>query len=222
MTKLVHGIVECSSISDVYLHTPTKSDAFKIEALHKKVHDLSGCLGSLDVTKIYWGQCLEGWKGQCQEKEGYPKIGLEAVADYNLWIWHSAFGYPGSLNNINIWDRSPLYELMLDGIHDKIDFSFEINREHFSQLYYLVDGIYPSLSRFLSTVNDPTTALDCFFAPRQERFRKSIERAFGVWKRKFLSIGCRVSLHHHEDIFYLVRATIIMHNMMVEEHIHSS
>ena len=108
MRKLVRGIVECSSISEVYLHTPTKSDAFKIESLHKKVHDLSGCLGSLDVTKIHWGQCPAGWRGQFQGKEGYPTIGLEPVADYNLWIWHSAFGYPGSLNDINIWDRSPL------------------------------------------------------------------------------------------------------------------
>ncbi len=89
-------------------------------------------------------------------------------------------------------------------------------------LYYLVDGIYPLLSQFLSTVNDPTTALDCFFAPRLEGFRKSIERAFGVWKGKFLSIGLRVSLHHREDIFYLVRATIIMHNMIVEDHKRSS
>ncbi len=115
-----------------------------------------------------------------------------------------------------------MYELLLDGTHDKIDFSFEINGEHFSQLYYLVDGIYPLLSQFLSTVNDPTTALDCFFAPRQEGFRKSIERAFGVRKCKFLSIWCRVLLHHREDIFYLVRATIFVYNMMVEERIRSS
>ena len=172
--------------------------------------------------KIHWGRCLAGWTGQSQGKKGYPTIGLEAVSDYNLWIWHSAFGYPGSLNDINTWDRSPLYDLMLDGTHDEIDFSFEINGEHFSHLYYMVDGIYPLLSRFLLTVNDPTTALDCFFAPRQEGFRKSIERAFGVWKCKFLSIGCRVSLHHREDIFYLVRAMIIMHNMMVEQHTCSS
>ncbi len=66
----------------------TKSDASKIEALHKQVHDLSGCLGSLDVTKI---NCPVGWKSRIQGKEGYPIIGLEAVSDYNLWIWHSAF-----------------------------------------------------------------------------------------------------------------------------------
>ena len=66
MRKLGRGIVECSSISEVYLHTPTKSDAFKIEALHKKVRDLSGCLGSLDVTKIHCGQCPAGRKGRFQ------------------------------------------------------------------------------------------------------------------------------------------------------------
>ena len=69
MRKLVRGIVECSAISEVNLHTPTKSDAFKIAALQKKVHDLSGCLGSLDVTKIHRGQCQTGCKGQFQGKE---------------------------------------------------------------------------------------------------------------------------------------------------------
>lgn len=43
-TKLVHGIVECPSTSDLYLHIPTKSDAIKIEAHVKQVYDLSGCL----------------------------------------------------------------------------------------------------------------------------------------------------------------------------------
>ena len=71
--------------------------------LHKRVHDLSVCLGSLDVMKMNWGQCPAGWKGQSQGKEGYPTIGLEAVSDYNLWIWHSTFGYAGSHNDINIW-----------------------------------------------------------------------------------------------------------------------
>ena len=63
MTKLVHGIVECPLLSDVYLLRFTKRDAIKIKALHKQVHGISGCLGSLDVTKIHWGQCPAGLKG---------------------------------------------------------------------------------------------------------------------------------------------------------------
>ena len=112
---------------------------------------------------------------------------MEAVAENNLWIWHSAFGFAGSLNNINIWDRSPLYESMLEGSHDNLDFPFIINQQQFEHLYYLVDGIYPPLSRFLSTINDPTSTIDIFFAPKQEGWRKSIERVFWVWKKKFLS-----------------------------------
>ena len=42
MAKLVHGIVECPSLSDVYLLRFTKRDAIKIKALHKQVHGISG------------------------------------------------------------------------------------------------------------------------------------------------------------------------------------
>jgi hypothetical protein len=162
-------------ISEKYLRSPRKSDAKRVVSLHKKVYGVDCCLGSLDVTKIHWSACSVAWKGQFEGKEGYPTIGLEAVADHNLWIWHSAFGFAGTLNNINIWDRSPLYESMLDGRHEQLDFTFEIDGQQFDHLNYLVDGIYTSLSRFLSTINDLTTTLDCFYAPKQEGWRKAIE-----------------------------------------------
>jgi hypothetical protein len=103
-------------------------------------------------------------------KEGYATIGLEAVADYNLWIWHSSFGFPGSLNDINIWDSSPLFQSMQDGSHAEIDFDFYVNGELFSMLYYLVDGIYPSLARFLASIPDPHSKIDrCFFPVSRNR-----------------------------------------------------
>ena len=67
------------------------------------------------------------WKGQFEGEEEFPSIGLKVVSDYNLWIWHSAFGFTGSLSDINVWDRLPLLELMLDGHHDDIDFTFNID-----------------------------------------------------------------------------------------------
>eukprot|EP00804_Cyclotella_cryptica_P002567 CCRYP_010403-RA/>CCRYP_010403-RA protein AED:0.35 eAED:0.35 QI:0/-1/0/1/-1/1/1/0/153 len=127
LQKLTRGIVKCPSISAIYLRAPTKSDAKKVVALHRKVYGVDGCLGCLDVTKIHWSACPVAWKGQFEGKEGYPTIGLEAVADYNLRIWHNAFGFAGTLNNINIWDRSPLLESMLDRTHDKLDFKFFID-----------------------------------------------------------------------------------------------
>ena len=71
-------------------------------------------------TKVYIiFKCIE------QMLEG---LGLEAVADYDLWLQHSYFNHPGSLNDINIWDKSPLLQEFLDGtFSEDVDFEFEIN-----------------------------------------------------------------------------------------------
>jgi len=53
---------------------------------------------------------------------------LEAVADYDLWLWHSCFYHPGLLKDINVWDKSPLLQEFLDGtFSEDVDFEFEIN-----------------------------------------------------------------------------------------------
>jgi hypothetical protein len=100
-------------------------------------------MGSLDVTKVHWANCPTAWHGQFKGKEGIPTISLEAVSDYYSWIWHSAFGFPGSLNDLNI-GRS--CNSMTDGTHNEIDFPFIIDGQLFTELFYLVDGIYPWLS----------------------------------------------------------------------------
>lgn len=216
MSKLCRGIVECDAISEFYLRYPSKHDARRITALHKRLHGVPGMMGSLDVTKVIWTSCPTAWRGQFEGKEGIPTISLEAVASADLWIWHSAFGFPGTLNDLNIWDQSPLFASMIDGTHDELDFPFYIGGQEFNRLFYLVDGIYPLLARFLPSVKDPTTAVSKHFATLQEAWRKAVERAFGVWKKKFQAIGNKVTLEKRDDIFYLVKATIVMHNMMVE------
>ena len=44
-----------------------------------------------------------------------PKIILEAVASYDLWIWHAFFGLPGSHNDINVLERSSVFTLLSEG-----------------------------------------------------------------------------------------------------------
>ena len=41
-----------------------------------------------------------------------PTIILEAVASYDLWIWHAFFGLPGSHNDINVLERSSVFTLL--------------------------------------------------------------------------------------------------------------
>jgi hypothetical protein len=65
---------------------------------------------------------------------------LEAVADQSLWIWHAFFGMPGSNNDVNVLDRSPLVIDMLRGPSEYL--TFIVNGNQFSQYYLLADGIY--------------------------------------------------------------------------------
>jgi Plant transposon protein len=131
---------------------------------------------------VYWRTCPTAWKGQYQGKhKGKASIVLEAVADYNTWFWHTAFGPPGSNNDINIWDRSPLLKAILSGYYEEeLDYNYSIGSTAFSRLWFLVDGIYPELSRFVKRISVPMNKLQKRFSKWQEGKRKVVERAFGV------------------------------------------
>ncbi len=67
--------------------------------------------------------------------------------------------------------------MFFDWIFAKIDFDFKIDEKQFMNLYFLVDGIYPKLSRFVKTISVP---LSSKFAKWQESVRKNIESGFAV------------------------------------------
>jgi Plant transposon protein len=74
-----------------------------------------GMLGSLDCMHWTWKNCPAAWKGQYTGKEAEPTIILEAIASYDLWIWHAFFGMPGSHNDINVLDHSDLFSDLENG-----------------------------------------------------------------------------------------------------------
>ncbi|MFN9982519.1 MAG: hypothetical protein ACK53Y_21505, partial [bacterium] len=53
--------------------------------------------------------------------------------------------------------------------------------ELFEELWMLVDGIYPSLARFVKPISVPVGKREALFAMWQESKRKDIERFFGVF-----------------------------------------
>lgn len=218
--KVAKAISHCQELRDKYLRTYSAADARRVSALHERVHGVVGMLGSLDCMHVPWKNCPVLLQGQyVNGKEGHPTIILEAVADYNLWFWHVAFGLPGSMNDINVWDRSELLKAMINGYMSSIDFEFEIGGKSFSKLWFLVDGIYPTLSRFVQTITFPVGRMYKRFCGWQEAARKDIERAFGVLQAKFRIVRHPVEKWYVEDIQEVVTTCVILHNMMVEKRI---
>ena len=61
-----------------------------------------GMVGSLDCMKWTWKNCPSGWKGVFQGRSGEATVMLEAVASYDMHIWHAFVGMPGASNDIII------------------------------------------------------------------------------------------------------------------------
>lgn len=98
-------------------------------------------------------------------------LDLEVLAEYSRWFWHHDFGFPGVLNDLNIWDQSELMLSMINGVMNELDFDFILNNETWKMLYYLVDGIYPELDRFLKTIPIPVSKKN-LFSPHGKKQRE--------------------------------------------------
>ncbi|XP_021801986.1 uncharacterized protein LOC110746083, partial [Prunus avium] len=55
--------------------------------------------------------------------EEYLRFYLEAVASYDLWIWHAFFGLPGSHNDINVLERSTVFGELVEGRAPPVNYS---------------------------------------------------------------------------------------------------
>ncbi|KAI2509348.1 Plant transposon protein [Fragilaria crotonensis] len=217
MIKLSVIVATDDNLQSVYGRQMTRSDARRLSALHEACHGVAGMVGSLDCMHVGWKNCPVAWQGSNAGRSGKPTIVLEAMADHNLWFWHHSFGWPGSLNDINIWNRSCLLKAFLDGSFARdVDFEFTIGEDKvFNRLWILVDGIYPELSRFVKTLQEPVGRKACRYAVWQESARKDMEQAFGVLQRKFRVLVGKNELWYVRDIGNVVKCCLCLHNMIV-------
>ncbi|XP_018464414.2 uncharacterized protein LOC130498978 [Raphanus sativus] len=139
---------------DHYLRRPTPEDLQRLLHFNEE-RGFPGMIGSIDCMHWEWKNCPKEWKGMYSRGTNKPTIVLEAVASYDLWIWHAFFGAPGTMNDLNILDRSPVFDDIIEGIAPEVN--FHVNGREYNLAYYLTD----------------------------ESVRKDVERAFGVLQARF-------------------------------------
>ncbi|XP_021858218.1 uncharacterized protein [Spinacia oleracea] len=162
-----------------------------------------------------WKNRPNAWKGQYQGRSGNSSLILEAVADKDLWIWHSFFGIPCSCNDLNVLYRSLLFGDVLQGKAPPIN--FQVNGNEYNMGYYLIDGIYPNWDSFIQRFTHPQLQKHKLFTDRQAHVPKDFECAFVVLQVRFAIIQ-QPSLAYDEDILAdIMKTCLIMHNMIVED-----
>ncbi|XP_024012910.1 uncharacterized protein LOC112087132 [Eutrema salsugineum] len=174
---------------DEYLRRPTPEDLQRLLD-YGEYREFPGMVGSIDCMHWEWKNCPTAWKGQYSRGSDKPTIVLEAVASYDLWIWHAFFGPPCTLNDINVFDRSPVFDDIIQGKAPQVKFS--VNRREYDLANYLTNE-------------------------KQEAARKDVERAFGVLQSRFAIIKNPALFWDKAKIGKIMRACIILHNMIVED-----
>jgi hypothetical protein len=99
---------------------------------------------------------------------------------------------------------------------NNVDFKFwNGNNRVFHCLWVLVDGIYPKLSRFVKTIQEPVGGKASRYARWQESVQKDVEQAFAVLQRKFQVLVRKIEQWCVGNIANIVNCCICLHNMMV-------
>lgn len=71
------------------------------------------------------------------------------------------FGLPGSNNDINVLDRSPVFDGLLQGRSPPVQYILNDDHEKVYDMgYYLADGIYPKYATLISTISDPKNKME--------------------------------------------------------------
>ncbi|XP_048501253.2 uncharacterized protein LOC104887555 [Beta vulgaris subsp. vulgaris] len=112
LMKFTKGVIK--KFGAEYLRRPTPDDLARLLRFGED-RGFPGMVGSIDCMHWEWKNCPTAWKGQFQGRGGVATLVLEAVADRDLWIWHSFFGIPGSCNDLNVLHRSPVFRDVLEG-----------------------------------------------------------------------------------------------------------
>jgi hypothetical protein len=94
---------------------------------------------------------------------------------------------------------------------------FEANGHKYHYPYYLADGIYPRWQIFVKPVVQPTGKKQLKFHNAQAEARKDVERAFGILQAQFAIVRGPARFWDQGCLWYIINASVIMHNMIIED-----
>jgi len=104
---------------------------------------------------------------------------VQAICNANLEITDIVARWQGSVHDATIFNNSRIRAL------------FEVGM--FGNSLLLGDGGYPLRSYFMTPLQNPRTRAEQLYNESHIRTRNTIERVFGIWKRRFpiLALGSR-------------------------------
>jgi len=135
-----------------------------------------------------------------RNRKGFFSLNVQAICNANLQFMDIVARWPGSAHDSRIFANSRIKEKFENGV--------------FGNSVLLADSGYPNKKYCLTPLTNPVQQREILYNEAQIRTRNTIERAFGVLKRRFpvLSLGIRLAL---EKVQCIVIVASILHNIAV-------
>jgi Plant transposon protein len=127
------------------------------------------------------------------------------------------FEMPGSRNDVNVMNASPLFQSIRAGTFPPARPSTRVSNLHLTWFYYLVDFNYPRYRIFLTTYTRPENNKQRMFSCVQKGARKAVERLFAVLFSRWRVLYCPARGWHVDDLLQILTTCCILHNMIFEE-----
>jgi hypothetical protein len=156
--EFAHTIIDVYEAE--YLRPPNQSEVHQI-LQENEARGFSGMLVSIDCMHWEWASCPVAYHGAYRGHKGKPTVILEAIATKSLRIWHTFFGLPGSHNDINIIQRSPIFDDLAHG--RTMPIQFNVNNHEYTMGDYHADKIYPEWATIVKTKSHPVNEKDQTF-----------------------------------------------------------
>jgi hypothetical protein len=95
----------CKRYSDAYytkyVYLPTGAALNEVEKVYRWM-GFPGCVGSMDVTHLHWGNCPSELRHHCIGRYGYPTLGFNFICSHNRRIQHISKPFYGATNDITV------------------------------------------------------------------------------------------------------------------------
>ncbi|GMF55238.1 unnamed protein product [Phytophthora fragariaefolia] len=141
--------------------------------------------------------------------------GMERLLEINAC---RGFVASGGQAHLIFDDRSPVFDSLMNGEAPGV--GFKLNGHYYDMAYCLAGEIYPDWAVFVKTLHQPRGNKQQIFAQNQDELRKDVARAFGVLQARWRILAVPCKLFSRLDMNKVMRACIIMHNMICEENRH--
>ena len=193
--KVVTAIAE---LRPTYVKMPSPPEYEEVIQGFYAISRFPRCIGAIDCTHIRiqspGGDDAENYRN----RKGFFSFNVQVVCDSALKIRNIVCRWPGSAHDAHIFRNSNIKLRLQNG--------------EFQDKFLIGDSGYGVKPYLLTPIGNAQTPAERLYNEALIRTRNTVERCFGVWKRRFpvLSLGIRLHVSKVEGV---VIAAGVLHNI---------